>query len=67
MIKVSEIANDASEEFEEPYFVPMTSNRNGCEIIKDPDTIFQMEEEAYLKPLLRYVRYYSSKIIRYTI
>ena len=42
---------------EEPYFVPMCSSQNGNEskIIKDPNMILEMEEQSYLKPLLRCV------------
>ena len=38
---------------EEPYFVPMNSSKNGCEIITDPSIIQQMEEESSIKALLR--------------
>lgn len=54
-LNVFEISDELGEE--EPYFVPMCSSQNGNEskIIKDPNMIIKMEEQSYLKPLLRCV------------
>ena len=54
-LNVFEISEELDEE--EPYFVPMCSSQNGNEskIIKDPNMILEMEEQSYLKPLLRCV------------
>ena len=56
-LNVFEISDELDEDKEEPYFVPMCSSQNGNEskIIKDPNMIIKMEEQSYLKPLLRCV------------